>query len=469
MPSSKSSANSDWRSSEWRAAAFRPTTDPAVLWRGQQYEAALAAMRAAVDRQERVLLLTGDVGTGKTILANAVTEALGADNMAVARLLYPSVDAAGLLSGIALACSLPSSFKTRYGFLGQFAPFLSTTLAQGRRTVLVIDEAQCLMDEGLDELAWVVETFNGLSVLLVGQEEIIPRLLQRDTLARNLGTRCELHPLSEGEVREYIAHNLRVAGGEADFFPAPVVREVFRVSGGRPRVINLVCRAVLQMTKTPDAATVRRAFDELAGTPTDAGLAVGDTRKAPAPTGRWRRRWPASVAVALAVGIAGVITLYSLSRAPGDSGAHATPWIPRSAPASPRGEPEAARAETVNAPATEAADAATMVTPPPEPATQPTAAAPSGSPAAPPEASGSPAPAPPARASASTPAPEAVSVMAVTSSPPAPPAPPKRRPKPEEPRPRPAPRAVAPPAADRGADPEAIIDWVLREYTPDRP
>jgi general secretion pathway protein A len=489
-------ASSDRQSSEWRAAAFRPTTDPAVLWRERQFGEVFTALCDAVARQERLVVLTGDVGTGKTILANAVAEALAADNVVVGRLLYPSLDAIGLLTGIALACSLPGNFKTRYGFLGHFAPFLSILLAQQRRAVLLIDEAQCLMDEGLEELGWVLETFKGFSVLLVGQEDIVPRLVERstDVLARNLATRCQLEPLNEEEVREYIAHGLRVAGGKPDLLGPAVAHEVFTLSGGRPRVINLLCRAALQMAATPDIETVRRASDELTGKPADVEQETVASEITAVPATGWRRRWPASIAAALAIGIAGLIALYGVSRATRDSGAHdlaTTPQTTRSSSDAQREEPEASRADTTGAPAAEPVNPVTSVTPPAEPAAQPTTVAsppalpapataatpPSGTAGqaaaavpSPGAAAAASAPPSPTSTAAAPPSMAPVSVMTMTSSPRTPPAPAKKRIKTEEARPQP-PAPAAPRQPSDGADPEAIIDWALQHSSPsaDRP
>lgn len=231
-------------SSPLQANPFATNTDPRFLWPGEPYQDALAALTDGVLGNASLVLLTGQAGTGKTTLTNALIDRLG-EAAVVARLSYPTLAPSEFYQYLAAAFTVQGALPTRASFLAQFSDFLSAAARNGRRVLLVIDDAQGLTRALLEEIRHLAhlasEAGFPLSILLVGQEELMA-LLQMDhpELHEKIHIRCRLRPLNEDETGEYIRHRLRIAGAEEGLFSADAIRAMFASSGGIPGLINII-------------------------------------------------------------------------------------------------------------------------------------------------------------------------------------------------------------------------------------
>ena len=340
---------------------FAITPDPRYLYLSERHAEALAHLLYGINEAGGFIQLTGEVGTGKTTVIRSLLEQLPG-HADVALILNPRVTPAEFLLTICeeLHIHVPESgrgsTKTLMDLIGRQ---LLDTHARGRRVVLIVDEAQNLGTETLEQVRLLTNletaTTKLLQIILIGQPELRALLDQPDLrqLAQRITGRYHLNPLSAEESAGYVKHRMRVAGATAEVFTPSALREIHRLSGGIPRVINVICdRALLGAFTQEDhragAGLVRQAASEVYGRPV------------PAP---WLK-WTTSAAVAAAVALVGVAAWMYLSARPGATATEASATA------------DAASAAPVAGPATAtaAAPAATTpasVTPPPAPAEVP--------------------------------------------------------------------------------------------------
>jgi general secretion pathway protein A len=259
-----------------RERPFGLTPDPKYVYLSHHHAEALA--RLEFSRRERggFVVVTGDVGTGKTTLSRYFLQTLGA-SAATALVLYPVLSAAELVRTVLedLHVATPTgSLKDQVDALHRF---LLEARAQDRQVLLLVDEAQNLSPEVLEQVRLIsnleTDTEKLLTIVLVGQSELQEMLTRRDLrqLAQRVTARYHLGPLSRADTERYVRHRLEIAGGAGRvFFMAPALREVYRLSGGVPRLINLLCdRALLAGyvagSRTISVSMVRRAAEEVEG------------------------------------------------------------------------------------------------------------------------------------------------------------------------------------------------------------
>jgi general secretion pathway protein A len=282
---------------------FAITPDPRYLYLSERHAEALAHLLYGINEAGGFIQLTGEVGTGKTTVIRSLLEQLPG-HADVALILNPRVTPAEFLLTICeeLHVHVPEagrgSTKTLMDLLGRQ---LLDTHARGRRVVLIVDEAQNLGTETLEQVRLLTNletaTTKLLQIILIGQPELRTLLDQPDLrqLAQRITGRYHLDPLSRDETSGYVKHRMRVAGATAEVFTPAALREVHRLSGGIPRVINVICdRALLGAFTHEDhrvgAALVRQAASEVYGRPV------------PAP---WLK-WTTAAAVTAAVALVGV-------------------------------------------------------------------------------------------------------------------------------------------------------------------
>jgi general secretion pathway protein A len=260
-------------------APFSITPDTRFLFLTERHRDALAHLMYGVAEGRGLVQLTGEVGTGKTTLCRRFLEQLP-DHVDAALILNPRLTGPELLAAVCddLHIPYPAGTESVKLLVDGLYRHLLDAHGRGRRTVLVIDEAQNLAPEVLEEIRLLtnLETARDklLQIVLIGQPELI-RLLERKDLrqvAQRITARYHLAPFSERETLAYIGHRLGVAGVKRSLFSFAAMREIHRVSGGVPRLINIVADRALLGAYTEDQhevdrQIVRRAADEALGLP----------------------------------------------------------------------------------------------------------------------------------------------------------------------------------------------------------
>jgi general secretion pathway protein A len=235
-----------------RANPFNVNPDPRYLYLTRHTEEALACLTYGIQSRKGFVLLTGEVGTGKTTLINKLMEWLRLQQVATAFIFNSRMDVPQLLDFMMADFGIPCDAKSKSQLLQQLYSWLLDRYRAGETAVLVVDEAQSLSDEVLEEIRMLtnLETFTEklLQIVLVGQPELEQRLKQPQLrqLRQRLTLRAKTHPFNIEETKSYINQRLRIAGsnGEPIFLPDAMVA-IFRYSQGIPRVINLLCEHCL--------------------------------------------------------------------------------------------------------------------------------------------------------------------------------------------------------------------------------
>jgi general secretion pathway protein A len=288
-----------------RENPFGLPPDPRYLYLSRRHQEALAHLTYGVTQGGGFVVLSGEVGTGKTLMIRTLLEQLP-QNVDVALVLYPMLTVREFVASIGddLGVKYPRTTDSLKVLIDALNEYLLKNHAKGRRTVLIIDEAHKLSHDVLEQVRLLtnLETRKEklLQILLVGQPELDALLAQPHLrqLAQRVTARYELRHLSAGETCDYVAHRLRVAGGETALFTGGALRVLHRLSGGVPRLINVIAdRALLGAyahgRRKVGAFMVSRAASEIgrAGTAVTAPrrrLAAGLLALAIAAFGAWQ-------------------------------------------------------------------------------------------------------------------------------------------------------------------------------------
>jgi len=256
---------------------FSIAPDPRYLFLSDRYREALAHLLFGVRTEGGFVLLTGDVGAGKTTLCRALLQKIPPD-CDLAFIFNPKLTALELLSTICdeLHIDIPGSTPSVKRLVDLINLRLLKANAAGRRTVLVIDEAQNLSDDVLEQVRLLTNLETNqrklLQIILLAQPELRQRLRQHGMrqLAQRIVARYHLAHLSRAEVAGYVSHRLAVAGVQRPLFPPRVLGRLYRLSRGVPRLINVICdRALLgayvQGRNDVNLATLNKAAREVYG------------------------------------------------------------------------------------------------------------------------------------------------------------------------------------------------------------
>ncbi|HEY9201396.1 MAG TPA: AAA family ATPase [Gammaproteobacteria bacterium] len=260
-------------------APFSIAPDPRYLYMSERHREALAHLLYGLESDGAFILLTGDVGTGKTTVSRCLLEQVPLyTNLAL--VLNPKLSALELLQVICdeLQIEYDTQRLSIKNLIDGINAYLLEQHALGRNTVLLIEEAQNLDLDVLEQLRLLtnLETSERklLQVILLGQPEFLDVLSRPDLsqLAQRITARFHLSPLNFNEVQEYVTHRLAVAGCRRPLFSYPRLKQVYQYSGGVPRLINVICdRALLgayvQEHHQPDKATLKQAASEVLGAP----------------------------------------------------------------------------------------------------------------------------------------------------------------------------------------------------------
>lgn len=285
-----------------REMPFSIAPDPAYLYMSPRHQEALGHLLYGTGQYGGFVQLTGEVGTGKTTIIRTLL-AQRLDNVDVAMIHNPRQSEREFVQSICdeLSVSYDKANPTLKTLVDALNAYLIERHTAGRRTVLIIDEAQQLAPDVLEQVRLLtnLETSKEklLRIMLIGQPELAELLARQDLrqLAQRITARYHLTPLSAEETVEYIAHRLQVAGGARDLFSPAAIKLIHRHSGGIPRLINILCdRGLLgaysQSVRQVTPELVGMAAAEVFGAP--AALIAG-TRRTAAPRSESRLKRPA--------------------------------------------------------------------------------------------------------------------------------------------------------------------------------
>ena len=232
---------------------FRLNPDPRYLYMTPSTQEALTSLAYGIRGRHGMIVMTGEVGTGKTTLLRALLDALKQVNASVAFVFNPRVSVEGLISFVMTDFGISCRGMPKHEVLAQLNRWLLERARLGQLAVLMIDEAQHLSNEALEEIRLLTNletsTEKLLQIVLSGQPELEEKLREANLrqVKQRITIRCRTAKLSEGETKEYITKRLEIAGaakGNSVFSPE-ALDQIYEFSLGIPRVVNLLCAHAL--------------------------------------------------------------------------------------------------------------------------------------------------------------------------------------------------------------------------------
>jgi general secretion pathway protein A len=232
---------------------FEITPDPKFLFPTKQHNEALASLYYGVKRRKGFVVLTGEVGTGKTVLVRSLLQILRLANVAFAYVFNPRLSAMEFLQYVEGDLHLPTAGKSKSDLLLSLSGYAISRHQKGFSTVLVIDEAHHLSTDVLEEIRLLTNLETGeaklLQILLIGQPELDDKLdsVELRQLKQRVALRSHLTPLDLDDACGYVYRRLQIAGSTnpSAIFPMETVAELHRQSRGYPRLINTLCENAL--------------------------------------------------------------------------------------------------------------------------------------------------------------------------------------------------------------------------------
>lgn len=253
---------------------FRVSPDPKFLYLSKAHKRALACMDYSLWNEDGFVVITGEIGIGKTTLLKKITDGL-AEDVIIASIYQTQFNEVELLQAILMEFGFKPFGISKVELLGLLKNYLLEQHRNQKRVVIAVDEAQNLSRAALEEVRMLssleIDTQKVMNVILVGQPEFnemldLPELEQ---LVQRARFRFHLGPLSKDETAEFIKYRLSVAGAErTNLFPAAVIQIIFEYTGGIPRLINTLCDTVLTagfVDNIPkiNSSLVKNAVEEL--------------------------------------------------------------------------------------------------------------------------------------------------------------------------------------------------------------
>jgi general secretion pathway protein A len=259
---------------------FEMTPDPSFLYMGETHREGLATLVYAVSSGKGFVMLTGEVGTGKTTLLHALLAQLDSSTNS-AFIFNPRLDPLGFFRMLFEELGVGPACDSKAEYLLALNQYLIDKLAANERVLLIVDEAQNLSTEMLEEIRLLsnleTPTSKLIQIMLVGQPELQELIDQPELrqLRQRISLRHHLRPFDEGEVSEYIDERLSKAGYTGrGLFKKKAIRELFRVTEGTPRTINNVCDGALLLGYARQETTL--GADAIREVAHDLGLVTKD-------------------------------------------------------------------------------------------------------------------------------------------------------------------------------------------------
>jgi general secretion pathway protein A len=258
---------------------FDISPDPSFLWLSEKHKEALAHLKYGIIDDKGFLVLTGDIGTGKTALIQYLINSIDLATIVVT-IPDPDMTRLDFFNFLASELNMRQTFKSKGEFLIHFKKFLLRAFSAYQKVVLIIDEAQRLNHELLEEIRLLgnidLSGLMLLNIFFIGQNEFASILMEeknRSTRQR-ISANYQIGPLSADEVEEYIRHRLLVAGATKQIFKLDAINRVYHYSKGYPRLINVICdRALMTGYSSGETMITAGMVDECAQ---ELNVALGD-------------------------------------------------------------------------------------------------------------------------------------------------------------------------------------------------
>lgn len=238
---------------KFRAKPFQLSPDPRFFYSSKGHRRAMAYLVYGVHQGEGFMVITGEVGAGKTMLVRTLARQLESQNVVMAQVVSTQLEADDLVRMVAASFGLPTE-SSKAALLSRLEQFLLTTHRQGKRALLMVDEAQNLPAASVEELRMLSNFSAGekplLQSFMLGQPEFrrILQSPQMEQLRQRVIASCHLGPMDGTETEAYITHRLQTVGWKGDpSFSEDAFDGIYEHTGGIPRRINLLCDRLLLM------------------------------------------------------------------------------------------------------------------------------------------------------------------------------------------------------------------------------
>ena len=246
---------------------FTITPNPQFIYLSEHHREAFAHLLYGIDSHAGFIAMTGEVGTGKTTVLRTLLTQLDPENYRSALIFNPCLSGEQLLASICREFGVTSDERNSFGYLEALNLFLLDQHAAGRTVVLVVDEAQNLTPDVLEQVRMIsnLETVHTklIQIILAGQPELNALLARHDLrqLSQRITVRCHLTPMNMHDTGDYIRHRLKISGCRLPgLFSSGAVKRIYRFSRGVPRLINIVCEQALVMAWTLESSSVTPAI-----------------------------------------------------------------------------------------------------------------------------------------------------------------------------------------------------------------
>lgn len=225
---------------------FEMSPDPRFLWLGEKHKEALAALEYGILESKGFLVLTGDAGTGKTVLINSLLKSTRVKAI-IATIPDPDLEILDFFNFLSEEFQMNKTYETKGNFLIEFKHFLHEVYQSEGKVLLIIDECQRLNHQLLEQIRILsnieLNDRKLINIFFVGQSEFneILREERNDAVRKRLAVSYNLVPLDRKETESYIDHRLKIAGASENLFTPEAKRDIYFFSGGLPRLINITC------------------------------------------------------------------------------------------------------------------------------------------------------------------------------------------------------------------------------------